>query len=59
LGIDWYDRHWVMHAGRDGPFEGPEGVKLSERYFVYTVAGSDAQRQQIKRKGRVEQGDGT
>jgi hypothetical protein len=47
-----------MHGGGNGPFEGAFEVKLSERYFVYTVTGSDAQRQQIKRKGRVDEGDG-
>jgi hypothetical protein len=33
-------------------------VKLSGRSFVYIVTEIDAQRQQIKRKGSVDEGDG-
>jgi hypothetical protein len=47
-----------VHDEWNGPFEGALEVKLSARYFVYTVTGIDAQRQQIKRKGGVDEGDG-
>ena len=52
------DRCWVVHGSRNSSFEGASEVKLSVPYFVYTVTGSDAQREQIKRKDRVEEGDG-
>jgi hypothetical protein len=54
----WNNRRWVGHGGRNGALEGASKMKLSVRYFVYTVTGSGAQRQQIKRKQRVGEGDG-